>query len=155
MRASFWLTISLMTLAGCTAPDPVPEAGSGIDLAGFDTSVRPQDDFNAYVNGTWIRDAVIPSDRTSWGSLAMLGERSEENQRAIIEELAARSDLEPGTDAQRVGDFFASYMDTERLDELGPDRDHEAYVWGNAAFACARLIGEAFSLDLRGDVRAE
>ncbi len=94
---------------------------SGIDFDGFDTTARPQDDFNAYVNGRWIQETAIPEDQGEWGSLRILRKESDERQRAIIEELAAQADLTSGTDEQRIGDFFSSYMDEDHVEQLGID----------------------------------
>ncbi len=111
---------SMAALISCAGPktDEV-ELVSGVDRAGFDETVRPQDDFNEYVNGSWIRNAEIPGDQLTWGSFAILNDESEKNQRAIIEEISQKTDLARGTDEQRVGDFYASYMNTDRLEELG------------------------------------
>ncbi|MBK7731095.1 MAG: hypothetical protein IPJ33_22015 [Gammaproteobacteria bacterium] len=68
---------------------------AGIDRSGFDLDVRPQDDFFRYVNGGWIARTVIPADRTWWGVTAELRAGSEQQQRSIIEEMAARTDLAP------------------------------------------------------------
>jgi predicted metalloendopeptidase len=92
---------------------------SGIDAGKLSTEVRPQDDFNAYVNGIWLRETEIPADRQAWGSFEILNEESEKNQRAIIEELSESSNLTAGTDEQRVGDFYRSFMNTAKLEELG------------------------------------
>jgi putative endopeptidase len=121
-----WLSIGVAAVAAivvsCGGPKmetDEPELVSGVDRAGFDESARPQDDFNAYVNGNWIRTTEIPGDQLTWGSFAMLNDESEKNQRAIIEEISGKSDLLLGTDEQRVGDFYASYLDTGKLEELG------------------------------------
>ena len=94
--------------------------GSGINTANFDTSVRPGDDFYAYVNGTWLRDTPIPSDKSNYGSFTALADEAEENLRVIIEQ-AAGQEAEPGSDAQKVGDFFTSFMDEERIEALGAE----------------------------------
>jgi predicted metalloendopeptidase len=61
------LTLSLMT-AFATAAEPI----SGIDIPNMDTSVRPQDDFFTYLNGSWIKTTEIPGDKSSWGTFAKL-----------------------------------------------------------------------------------
>jgi len=94
--------------------------GSGINTANFDTSVRPGDDFYAYVNGTWLLDTPIPSDKSNYGSFTALADEAEENLRVIIEQ-AAGQEAEPGSDAQKVGDFFTSFMDEERIEALGAE----------------------------------
>jgi putative endopeptidase len=92
---------------------------SGVDRSGFDESVRPQDDFFRYVNGGWIDHTEIPADKTSWGSFTILREESDRNQREIIEELAGRTDLKPGSEEKKIGDLYASLMDEKRIQSLG------------------------------------
>ena len=104
------------------APDTAAVSlASGVDFDGFDTSVRPQDDFNAYVNGAWIAATQIPADQGRWGAFDILRRASDENQRSIVEELANRADLANGSDEQRIGDFYASFMNTAALESLGAD----------------------------------
>jgi endothelin-converting enzyme/putative endopeptidase len=85
----------------------------------MDTSVRPQDDFFRYVNGTWLETAEIPADRTNTGVFMDLRDKAREDVKAIIEDVASRDDLEPGSDEQKVADLYNSFMDTEHLDRLG------------------------------------
>jgi endothelin-converting enzyme len=115
------IRLALLSAALLAAPlgFAAAEPASGIDKDGLSTSVRPQDDFNAYVNGNWIRETEIPADKQTWGSFAILDEESEKNQRALIEELSGAAELLAGSDEQRVGDLYRSYMNTGRLEELG------------------------------------
>ena len=57
--------------------------------AGMDPDIRPQDDLFGHVNGRWLAETEIPSDRSSWGPFVQLADMAEEQVRAIIEELAA------------------------------------------------------------------
>ncbi len=115
MKTKLYFSILMCTcLAACTQPQE-----SGFDLANFDKSVRPQDDFYRYVNGTWLANTEIPADKSNYGSFSILYDESEENLRAIIEESANKQDKEPGSDEQKVGDFYQSYLDTIRVEELG------------------------------------
>ena len=91
----------------------------GVDTTNFDRSVRPQDDFFRYVNGGWLKRTQIPSDRSSYGSFVQLRDRSEEALRAIIEEAAAARDAQPGSETQKVGDLYASFMDSARIEASG------------------------------------
>jgi endothelin-converting enzyme/putative endopeptidase len=84
---------------------------------GMDLSVRPQDDLFGHVNGTWLTESEIPSDRASWGPFVMLADQCEEQVRAIIEDCAGGSVA--GEDAKKIGDLFASFMDTDRVEALG------------------------------------
>ncbi|MCT7945161.1 M13 family metallopeptidase [Shewanella septentrionalis] len=93
--------------------------GSGIEFANFDKAVRPQDDFYKYVNGTWLKNTEIPADRTSIGAFYDLREKSRDDVKAIIEEVAATPNLATGTDEQKVADLYRSFMDTDTLNKLG------------------------------------
>jgi putative endopeptidase len=91
---------------------------SGVDTAGFDTKIRPQDDFFRHVNGGWIARTEIPADKSAYGTLDRLRDKSESNLRAIIEE-AAKSNSPAGSEARKIGDLYASFMDEARADQLG------------------------------------
>ncbi len=84
---------------------------------GMNPAIRPQDDLFGHVNGRWLDEVEIPSDRSSWGPFVQLADAAEEQVRAIIEELAAGEPRDE--DARKVGDLFASFMDTERIDRRG------------------------------------
>jgi len=124
MKQIMTASLCLLTLIGCGSTTPTggnaqSALGSGIELANMDTSVRPQDDFFRYVNGTWLATAEIPADRTNTGVFMDLRDAAREDVRVIIEELAGRTDLVPGSDEQKVADLYNSFMDVERLDRLG------------------------------------
>ena len=123
--ARLLLRASLGTLAASTPLAAAP-LGSGIDRGGFDTSVRPQDDFNRYVNGGWIDKTEIPADKATWGSFAILRDDSDKHQREIVEALSKRKDLKKGSEEQKIGDLYASLMDEEKIGALGttPLRPH-------------------------------
>lgn len=96
-----------------------PELGSfGVELEQMDTAVKPGDDFYRYVNGKWLDSFEIPADRSRYGSFTVLAERSESQVKAIIEEAAAQGGA-AGSPEQKVGDLFASFMDTEAIEAAG------------------------------------
>lgn len=88
----------------------------GIDFEGIDESVRPQDDLFRHINGTWLKNAKIDPDKSSAGSFIALRDASEKNVHEIVEEC---TDAEPGSTRRKVGDLFASFMNTDRVNELG------------------------------------
>ena len=92
---------------------------SGIELAYLDESVRPQDNFYQYVNGGWLKTTEIPADKTAVGSFYDLRDKSDDDVKAIIEELSSAKDLAAGTDEQKVADLYNSYMDQSKRDALG------------------------------------
>src|SRR5438128_11947639 len=107
------LRLSLAPIAGAVALaiaalSPALAAAGAIDLAGMDSSVAPGDDFYAYANGTWLKSAAIPADRSTWGLTAeMRGLTDRRTADLIKETLAAPA----GSEARKIADFYASYMD--------------------------------------------
>ncbi|MDX5312742.1 MAG: M13 family metallopeptidase [Rhodococcus sp. (in: high G+C Gram-positive bacteria)] len=93
---------------------------SGIDLTHLDERTRAQDDLFEHVNGRWLAEHEIPADRALDGAFRTLFDKAEVDVRTLIEEAAASS-AEPGTDAQRIGDLYASFMDTETVEAAGLD----------------------------------
>ncbi|WP_191089249.1 M13 family metallopeptidase [Microbacterium radiodurans] len=93
-----------------------PASRSGIAVDELSTDIRPQDDLFRYVNGSWLERTEIPDDKARWGSFHLIAEQAEKDVRAIIDDAAA---AEPGTVERKVGDMFASFMDTGRIDALG------------------------------------
>lgn len=91
---------------------------SGIDLSYVDEAARPQDDLFGHVNGRWLNDYDIPADRATDGAFRLLADRAEEQVRDLIGEAAAAGGA-AGTDEQRVGDLFASFMDEAAVTAAG------------------------------------
>ncbi|OUS68061.1 peptidase M13 [Pseudoalteromonas sp. A601] len=126
--------IAALFLAGCSKPETTEvetqpaeatttteqkaELGSfGVDLSARNEAVKPGDDFFMYASGTWYDNYEMPADKTRYGAFSGLAERSEERVKAIIEEIAARDDLNP--EEQLIADFYNAYMDTQTLNKLG------------------------------------
>ncbi|MDQ3522438.1 MAG: peptidase M13 [Gemmatimonadota bacterium] len=150
--------------SGLSAQTASAPRALGVDVANFDRSVRPQDDFFRYLNGGWLQKTPIPADRASYGSFTELADRSEAALRTIIEEAAAAPGSARGSDAQKVGYFYRSYMDTARIETLGvrplrPELDRIANLGNRAAlpeqFAHLQRIGvqTPFSFSVGQDAR--
>lgn len=119
------LTVLLAVLSAASCKNPsgnTPESAvplkSGVLTEFMDTTVAPGDNFMAYVNGTWIRQTEIPADKPMYGVAYKVYEESEEDVKRIIEE-AASGEFAFGSDEQKVGDLFQSYMDMEKRNALG------------------------------------
>ncbi|OBJ05746.1 peptidase M13 [Mycobacterium alsense] len=91
---------------------------SGVDLSFVDATARPQDDLFGHVNGRWLADYEIPPDRATDGAFRHLYDRAEEQVRDLITEVSRRG-APPGTDRQRIGDLYASFLDEDAVERRG------------------------------------
>jgi predicted metalloendopeptidase len=115
--------VALASVGHSGSPAPLR---SGLDLAGFDRSVRPQDDLYRFAGGAWLAKTEIPADRSNYGTFSALEDRARESLREIAEAAAAASgagstdaSLAPGSDMRKLGDLYASYMDTAGIEARG------------------------------------
>lgn len=92
---------------------------SGLDVAGFDRSVTPQDNLYRHVNRGWLSRTAMPGDRVSYGAFTEISDRTEADLRAIIEELVARPHRTRGSTAQQIADLYTSTVDEARLAQVG------------------------------------
>jgi predicted metalloendopeptidase len=95
------------------------ELASGIDRSGFDETVRPQDDLFEYVNGGWLAATEIPADKSRYGTFGVLADKSEEDVRVLVEEVSQTQDVEEGSAAQKIRDYFNAYMDVDAANANG------------------------------------
>ncbi|MGB9107813.1 MAG: M13 family metallopeptidase [Telluria sp.] len=95
------------------------QARSGVDAGALDAAVRPQDDFFRYSQGKWLKDVDIPNDRSSWGAFNIAADSVETQIRTLIEQAAQDKNAKAGSDRQKMGDFYASYIDEARRNQLG------------------------------------
>ena len=101
------------TVAGASA-----RLGSGIDRSGMDASVRPQDDLFLAMNGTWLKNTAIPADKSRWGVFDEMRDRTDHQVRDLIEGLQATHPA-PGSNAQKVNDYFRTFLDVAAIDKAG------------------------------------
>lgn len=108
--------------ASTQQPAASPPAGPVFDVTLLDTSVNPCGDFNAFVNAKWVKTNPIPPDRSRWGSFDALGEKSLNDQHAIV--IKAEQDADQaraGSIEQQIGYLFRAGMDEATIDKLGFD----------------------------------
>jgi putative endopeptidase len=131
----------IAVLAACNSSDQMPETNKGADVAksavetavqspakpaltsgialeNIDPSVRVQDDLYRHVSGKWLNEFEIPADKSNYGSFTKLAEKAREDVKLIIEE-SAQVEAKKGSDTQKVGDLFKSYMNETLLEEIG------------------------------------
>jgi putative endopeptidase len=107
------------TAAATAAGAAATQSASGVDKGALDPAVRPQDDFFRYSQGKWLKDVEIPGDRASWGAFNVAQDTVEKQIRTVIEQAAQDKSAKPGSDNQKMGDFYTSYTDLERRNALG------------------------------------
>ena len=109
------LASALLLAQAALAADPTALT-SGVDLASFDPSVRPQDDFFRSVNGGWLKRTEFPADKAYVGSFDVIHEKIQGELRAIVE---AAATAPKDADARRIGVLYASFMDEAAVEKAG------------------------------------
>jgi len=85
----------------------------------MDRTAAPGDDFGRFASGTYIRNLAIPADRADSGMFALLRDLSQKQTRDIVEAQARLKGAKPGSEAQKVGDFYATFMDEAAIEAKG------------------------------------
>ncbi len=93
-------------------PDP-------LDILAQDSSVRPQDNFYLFANGTWLKKTEIPASQSSWGAFSTLQDSSLSRLNRILDSLSGLSGSTKGSIAQQTGDFYISAMDSAGIEKKG------------------------------------
>jgi len=120
----------------------------GIDTAYIDHGVKPGDDFFLYANGAWLKTAQIPPDRSSTGAFYDIFQKTEQHTADLIRN-AGKQQPAAGSNARKIADYYAAYMDTAAIDRpasrrssrslTGSRRSSPASTWpACSAAACAR-----------------
>lgn len=112
-----FLVLSLFFVSSAIPQDS--RKGHGLDPSTMDLSVKPCEDFFLYSNGTWVKNTPIPPAFSSWGSFTELAEKNNEVLHQILEEAAKKSDAPKGSNLQKIGDFYATGMDSASIESLG------------------------------------
>jgi putative endopeptidase len=111
------IATAILSLASCSSKES-SELHSGINLKNMDTTVNPGNNFTDYVNGTWVKNTKLPADKSSYGAGSIVNDEAQENVKAIIEN-AAKSGGKDGSEEQKIGDFYDSYMNMKVRDSIG------------------------------------
>ncbi len=120
-----------LLLGSCSndSPDKTKETkemtAKSIDPANMDTTVLPGNDFYMYANGNWIKNNPIAEEFSVYGSFHKLDEDNTKMLKELFEEAQKSKDATPGSELQKIGDFYASGLDTtaienEKLKPLEP-----------------------------------
>ena len=109
---------TVLFLGACSNQETKQELGSGVILKNMDTTVVPGNNFTDFVNGTWMKNTKVPSDKARYGVMDIINDKAQEDVKALIEN-AAKSGAKDGSDEQKIGDYYAAYMDMKTRDEVG------------------------------------
>ncbi len=131
-----------------------PAEVHGVQTSDMDKSIRPGDDFYAYADGGWMKKAVIPADKAAWGSFSTLAETADQNVSDLVAGLAAqKAQRVPGSNEQKIADFYSSYMDEAGIEAKGLAPLKTA-LDGIAAIKDKADLARALGRTLRADVDA-
>ena len=111
------LTLTVVAFVGCNRS---PKASQeDILVSHIDTTVNPANDFFQFANGRWIKENPIPSSESSWGIAHVVQEETYNRLKEISVSAAEQKEAPKGTALQKIGDFYASAMDTVAIEKLG------------------------------------
>ncbi|MEO0045615.1 MAG: hypothetical protein RL705_806 [Bacteroidota bacterium] len=111
-----WLTAVLLVV---TLPTQAQQKKPGIDLSLMDKTVKPNDNFFNFVNGTWVKNTEIPADRTRWGSFDELRQKTDMDALAILNEASQNPVYKSNTDQGKAVNLYKSIMDTVARNKAG------------------------------------
>ncbi|MEU7217837.1 M13 family metallopeptidase [Nocardia iowensis] len=156
-RRAFLLALGAVpaaaALASCSQQSQVSEVRlAGVDMAGANPAIRPQDDLYRHVNGTWLQQYRLPPDKSTFGSFDEANDRTEQQLRGIVEGIR---DPRPGSTEQQIRDLYDATLDRDEIERLGmtPIGDLFAAIDGAATKPdLARLMG---ALPIAGLIRLQ
>lgn len=115
-----FLTVVLaFSVVFAQAPATSTATHHGLDPANLDRSIQPEQNFYKFSNGGWLAANPIPAEYARWGSFSELNEKNFRDLRTILDEASANSVAPKGSTAQKVGDFYASAMDSVAAENDG------------------------------------
>lgn len=112
-----------VALSSCKSSQEVAskKESIGINVGYMDKSVNPADDFNRYVNGTWLDKTKIPADRTRWGSFDELRKNTDDDVMAILKEAIKDKTIDPNSDQAKAISLYKTVLDTVSRNKAGID----------------------------------
>jgi putative endopeptidase len=163
MKLGFALGAAALAVAAAMAPAWSAERAWHFDTGAIDRAANPGDSFHLYANGNWDRNTPIPADKPALSSFSLLQDRVNEQVRTVLEE-AAKAGAAQGSIKQKVGDYFASFMDEAAIEARGAaplkaDLDSIAAAKGKAdlaaLFAAAQWnnVPNPIDIDIGTDLR--
>ncbi|HZY82402.1 MAG TPA: M13 family metallopeptidase [Cyclobacteriaceae bacterium] len=116
MKKLFFLSLVILIAASCKQAPKAPTRR--VVITGIDKSKNPGDDFFEYANSIWYDTAKIPASQTGVGSYSFLNYPQRIRLQGILDSISAATNP-AGSIEQKVGDFYASGMDTAAINKRG------------------------------------
>jgi len=88
---------------------------SGIAPTNLDRTCKPCDDFYQFAAGGWIKKNPIPPSYPSYSNFQKLADKNRDVLHEILQSASTTSNS-PGSNAQKIGDFYATCMDTAKIE---------------------------------------
>ena len=117
MRCGFFILIVFFLVIGCSQKKSAKM--KPLDPANMDLTVSPTEDFYHFANGNWLKNNPIPPEYSRWGSFEYLAEKNLKDLRTILEEAATDTTKPKGSNLRKIGDFYASGMDSAKIEAEG------------------------------------
>ena len=150
IRLHGMVLLGVLAMAAMGAAVATPSAQDSV-LNGMDRAIAPGSDFFAYANGGWVKTTEIPADRSSYGTSAIMAELTQERVRSLLEAAAAHGSA--GTEARKIGDYYASFMDEAGIEQQGLE-PLQSRLERIAAISNRHELARALGATLRADVDA-
>ncbi len=119
MRKHYMFACCIITAVAFTNCAEQDKGKPAFDTSNMDLTVKPGEDFNAYASGAWIKNAKMPDDKSVYGAFNILAEENDHIVKDILQRAAAKKNAPLGSSWQKVGDFYASGMDTITIEQQG------------------------------------
>jgi Predicted metalloendopeptidase len=148
---NFALATTLLVAGVSATPAPKP-ATHHVGIAGMDKSVNPGDDFFAYANGEWIKATPIPADRSVFGVDSIVEDVVKKRTASLIRG-AGNSTAPQGSEARKVGAYYAAFMDVTAIEKKGL-RPLKSELDTIAAIGDKTILARVLGSQLRADVDA-
>ncbi len=156
-RTAAWIGASVLAAVGllragqnASGAKAAGDASHGVDMTILDKTCKPCDDFYHYSSGTWLKQNPIPAAFPSWGRFNELAEKNRELLHQILEAAAANAQAAPGSNEQKIGDYYASCMDEKRINADGVKPLEDEFARINALQNTAELQSEIARLQSEG-----
>ena len=114
MKKLLYLSLALILAGACKQASETKH----VVITGIDHTKKPGDDFFTFVNGIWYDSVTIPASQTGVGAYSFMNFPQRIRLQGILDSVS-QSNHPAGSLEQKVGDFYASGLDTVAINKRG------------------------------------